>query len=187
MIFRYIKRYETRKRMKQLSLFILLHTLLFAQIQLPKSFSADFTQMITNSKKKVIHYSGKVYFSDSKDFKWSYLEPTKKEVCTDGVELLVVDHDLEQVSAYYITKGLDIVKVLKKATPHSKNIYVADYDGKKYTIQLDESQELHSIAYYDDLDNKVQILFKEMNYTDKNLPTEVMQCNYPIDYDVIRG
>jgi len=172
---------------KQLSLLLLLSTLAFSSIDLPKSFSADFTQMITNAKKKVIHYSGKVRFSDAKLFKWSYLEPTKKEVCTDGLELLVVDHDLEQVSAYYISKGVDIAQVLTKAKLHSKNIYVAEYEGKKYTIQLDKTQKLHSIAYFDELDNKVQILFKDMIYSNTMVPTAQMQCNYPLEYDVIRG
>ncbi len=166
---------------------ILLSTLLFSDIKLPENFSADFTQLITNTKKKVIHYSGTVRFTDDKLFKWSYLEPTKKEVCTDGKELIVVDHDLEQVSAYYISKGLDISKVLSKAKLHSKNIYVAEFDGTKYTIQLDSAQKLQSIAYFDELDNKVQIVFKDMHYGKGNLPSKEMKCNYPIDYDVIRG
>ena len=173
--------------MKQLSLFIVLITIASSEIHLPKSFSADFTQIITNAKKKVIHYSGKVLFSDVKHFKWSYLEPTKKEVCTDGDELLVVDHDLEQVSAYYIDNGLDIAKVLMNAKPHSKNIYLAVYQDKKYTIQLDDKQKLHSIAYYDDLDNKVQILFTKMKYRNDTISKTQMQCNYPMEYDVIRG
>ena len=173
--------------MKQLLGVLLLSSLVFSDIKLPDNFSADFTQMITNTKKKVIHYSGKVHFSDAKLFKWSYLEPTKKEVCTDGIELLVVDHDLEQVSAYYMGKGIDIAKVLTKAKLHSANIYVAEFAGKKYTIQLDEKQKLQSIAYFDELDNKVQILFKKMNYSKGKLPAKVMQCNYPLEYDVIRG
>lgn len=172
--------------MKLLAL-LLLSTLVFSDIKLPDNFSADFTQIITNTKKKVIHYSGEVRFSDAKLFKWSYLEPTKKEVCTDGSELLVVDHDLEQVSAYYINKGVDIAKVLSKAKLHSKNIYVAEYNSKKYTIQLDDTQKLHSIAYYDELDNKVQIVFKEIVYGKGKLTDKEMQCNYPLEYDVIRG
>jgi len=166
---------------------LLLSTLVFSDIKLPDNFSAEFTQMITNTKKKVINYSGEVRFSDTRLFKWSYLEPTKKEVCTDGSELLVVDHDLEQVSAYYISKGIDIAKVLTKAKLHSKNIYVAQYDGKQYTIQLDDMQKLHSIAYYDELDNKVQIVFKEIHYGKGKLPSKEMKCDYPVEYDVIRG
>jgi outer membrane lipoprotein carrier protein len=173
--------------MRLLSLLLLVSSLLSANIALPENFQADFIQKITNTKQKVITYSGKVRFSNKTLFKWSYKEPTKKEVCTNGLELLVVDHDLEQVSAYLISNGIDIAKILKKAKPHSKNIYVAEYENKQYTIQVDNKQKLHSIAYFDDLDNKVQILFKYMKYGKGNLPTQSMKCNYPKYYDMIQG
>jgi len=173
--------------MKLLTLLSLTFSLLLAEINLPENFQADFTQKITNTKQKVITYSGKVRFSNDRLFKWSYKEPTQKEVCTDGFELLVVDHDLEQVSAFMITKGIDINKILNKATLYSENIYVAEYENKKYTIQVDKRQRLHSIAYYDDLDNKVQIVFKKMKYGKGDLPVKSMKCNYPRDYDMIQG
>lgn len=173
--------------MRLLSLLLLALSLLSANIELPDNFQADFTQKITNTKQKVITYSGKVRFSDMTLFKWSYEEPTKKEVCTNGLELLVVDHDLEQVSAYLISQGIDIAKILKKAILHSDHIYVAEYENKKYTIQVDRKGKLHSIAYYDDLDNKVQIVFKHMKYGKGNLPTQSMKCNYPKNYDMIQG
>jgi len=169
-----------------LSLLLLATSALFANIELPENFKADFIQTITNTKQKVIEYQGNVIFSDKTHFKWSYTEPTKKEVCTDGLELLVVDHDLEQVSAYRIAKEIDIAKILEKAKLHSENIYVAEYQNKKYTIQLNENK-LHSMAYFDDLDNKVQIVFKKMKYGKGKLPSKSMQCNYPNDYDMIRG
>ena len=162
-------------------------TLFAAPIILPENFQADFMQKITNTKKKTINYSGKVRFSNKTLLKWEYLKPTKKEVCTDGQELLVVDHDLEQVSNYFINKGFDLAKILKKAKEHSKNIYVAKYENINYTIQVDAKQQLHSIAYFDDLDNKVQIVFKKMKYGKGNLSPESMKCNYPKNYDMIRG
>jgi len=76
---------------------------------------------------------------------------------------------------------------LNKATLYSENIYVAEYENKKYTIQVDKRQRLHSIAYYDDLDNKVQIVFKKMKYGKGDLPVKSMKCNYPRDYDMIQG
>ena len=173
--------------MRLLSLLLLVSSVLSASIELPENFQADFTQKITNTKQKVITYRGKVRFSNEALFKWSYQEPTKKEVCTDGLELLVVDHDLEQVSAYRISNGIDIAKILKKAKLYSENIYVAEYENKKYTIQLDKRQKLHSIAYYDDLANKVQIVFRHMKYGKGNLPTQSMKCNYPKNYDMIQG
>ena len=173
--------------MKLLSLLLLAISTLSANIELPENFQADFTQKITNTKEKVITYSGKVRFSNETLFKWSYKEPTQKEVCTNGLELLVVDHDLEQVSAYRISNGIDIAKILKQAKLHSKNVYVAAYENKQYTIQVDTKQKLHSIAYFDDLDNKVQIVFKHMKYGKGNLPSQSMKCNYPKNYDMIQG
>ena len=82
---------------------------------------------------------------------------------------------------------LEIAKILKKATLHSENIYLAEYENRTYTIQVDKLKRLHSIAYYDDLDNKVQILFKNMKYGKGDLPVQSMKCNYPIEYDMIRG
>jgi outer membrane lipoprotein carrier protein len=156
-------------------------------IVLPEHFRAEFVQTVTNPKNKVIHYSGKVAFSGGNLLKWSYTEPTQKEVCTDGKEVLVVDHDLEQTSAYRIDKGFDLTEILHRAKPYKKGIYVTEFAGKRYTIQLDGKGRLQSVAYYDDLDNKVQILFKRMEYGEGRLRAEEMKCHYPADYDVIRG
>jgi len=166
--------------------FVLASSLLFSSIRLPDNFQSKFQQKITNPKGKVIAYSGSVRFSDKILFKWSYQKPSKKEVCTNGVELSVVDHDLKQVSNYFIEKGLDISKVLEKAKLHKKNIYIASYEKKRYTIQLHKNK-LHSIAYYDDLDNKVQIVFKSMRYGKGKLGTKKLECTYPKSYDLIQG
>lgn len=172
--------------MRLLSLLLLLSSMAYSAIELPKNFQADFIQKITNTKAKIIEYRGKVSFSNKSQFKWSYTEPTQKEVCTSSKELLVVDHDLEQVSHYLIAKGIDIAKILDNAKLHSDNIYVAQYENKKYTIQL-HKQMLHSIAYFDDLENKVQIVFKHIKYGEGDLSDKKMKCNYPKDYDMIRG
>ncbi|MEA1953213.1 MAG: LolA-like outer membrane lipoprotein chaperone [Campylobacterota bacterium] len=156
-------------------------------INLPENFKANFTQKISNVKNKSINYSGKVRFSDKSLLKWQYLKPTKKEVCTNGLELWVVDHDLEQVSNYYINKGFNFARILQKAKKHSKNIYVAHYESKSYTIQLNSKKQLHSIAYFDELDNKVQIVFKNIKYGKGKLSSKSMQCNYPKNYDRIEG
>ncbi len=172
--------------MRTLLVLLSLTVLASANIELPDNFQADFIQKITNTKAKVIQYQGSILFTSEKLFKWSYTHPTKKEVCTDGNELLVVDHDLEQVSAYHIAKGMDIAKILEKAKLYSNNIYVAEYEDKKYTIQLHQ-EKLQSIAYYDELDNKVQIVFTHMKYGKGDLSKKVVRCDYPKDYDMIRG
>jgi len=177
-----------RKTMRIIMTLLVLSSSTYATpIALPKNFTADFTQKITNTNKKTINYSGKVRFSNALLLKWDYKKPTKKEVCTNRQELTVVDHDLEQVSRYVINKGFNFSKILKKAKLHRKNIYVAKYENKSYTIQVDSKQRLHSIAYYDDLDNKVQIVFRNVKYSKKNLSHKSMTCTVPHDYDVIKG
>jgi len=174
--------------MRQLLLIFILSIFIFAKsINIPENFQANFTQIITNPKKKVINYSGKVYFSEASKLKWEYKKPTKKEVCTNGLELLVVDHDLEQVSKYNISKGFNLSEILKKAKYHSKKLYLADYDGKKYTIQVDKNNRLQAVAYFDDLDNKVQIAFRKVKYGKGKLSSKKMTCSYPKSYDIIRG
>lgn len=174
--------------MKKILASMVVGIFLYAEgIALPDNFHADFRQKITNPKKKVIDYSGKVRFSTPSLMKWEYSRPTKKEVCTDGKELRVVDHDLEQVSLYLISKGFNLNEVVKTAKEHSPGIYVARYEGKSYTIKVDGKKRIQSIAYYDDLDNKVQIIFKNMNYGKGALSRKSMRCSAPRDYDVIRG
>ena len=162
-------------------------TLFASGIALPEHFNSDFVQTVTNPKNKTITYTGSVAFSKENLLKWSYRSPTQKEVCTDGKEVLVVDHDLEQVSAYRMGKGFDLAEILKKAKPYKERIYVTEYEGKHYTIQVDVKGRLQSVAYYDDLDNKVQILFKKMRYGSGKLPASRMKCDYPATYDFIRG
>lgn len=168
-------------------LLILSGTLLFAQsaIVLPESFRAAFKQTVTNDKKRQIIYLGKVIFSSPDHFKWQYTSPTKKEVCTDGNNLLVVDHDLEQVSGYRMEKGLDLPSILRHAKPHRKSVYIAKYQDRYYTIQVNSRKELSRIAYRDNLDNNVLIVFSRMKYGKKKIPETEMTCTYPKQYDRI--
>jgi len=156
-----------------------------SDIILPKSFKSDFTQTITTDKNKKIKYSGDILFSSKNSFKWSYKQPTKKEVCTDGNDLLVVDHDLEQVSAYHIDNKLDLNNILKNARFHHKSVYVAKYKSKNYTIQVDNNGKLSRIAYKDDLDNTVLIVFNNMVYSKVKIDRKKLKCNYPLSYDYI--
>jgi outer membrane lipoprotein carrier protein len=171
--------------------FIVVTTLLFsyafANISLPKNFSTKFRQTVTNTKKKQIKYRGSLSFVSPNKFKWSYKAPTKKEVCTDGRTLLVVDHDLEQVSKYILKRGLNISKIVSRAKIYKQNIYLAKYENKNYTIVVDSKKRLKSIGYLDDLDNTVNIFFDNMSYNKKRISKKMMRCKYPKNYDYIRG
>ncbi|MFT7823380.1 MAG: LolA-like outer membrane lipoprotein chaperone [Sulfurimonas sp.] len=174
--------------MKQILVLLALSSLLTASsITLPDHFTAKFRQKITNPDKKVIHYRGTVRFSDKKMLKWEYQIPTHKEVCSNGKNLTIVDHELEQVSFYVTGQGVDLAKILAKATPYkeTKTVFLAKYEGKQYTLQVDGKGQLSRVAYYDDLENEVLIVFEEMKYGRGSLPIETMLCRAPEAYDRI--
>ena len=174
-----------------------------AGIVLPNNFETDFKQTITNEKGKTINYSGDIKFKQeitvlfdengaereisSKLFKWSYKTPTQKEVCTDGVQLMVIDHDLEQISRYLIDDGLDLEEVLKVAKKISTTDYTALYKDIEYIITVDKSDRLLKIFYTDTLDNRVKILFENMSYDIKKFNDSGLECEEPKDYDIIEG
>lgn len=161
---------------------------LYAQspLILPASFQAKFEQTITSDKKNKISYVGDMKYS-SQHFKWSYQLPTKKDVCSDGRELIVVDHDLEQVAQYMVDDGLDLHAIIGKAKLHRESVYIASYRGKNYTIQIDKQRRLSRIAYRDNLDNSVLIIFKNMRYSSREIPANDLVCKVSNSYDQIGG
>jgi outer membrane lipoprotein carrier protein len=188
--------------MKLLLLLSTLFASLSASITLPSNFTTDFQQTITNDHAQVINYKGKVYFQDLVEaiaddsgieqsytrslFKWNYTAPSKKEVCTDGIQLTVVDHDLEQVANYLVDEGIDLKAILSVAKKISANDFQASYKDLEYLITLDSKKQLSKIVYVDNLDNRVKILFSNMKYNG-TVDTNLLECTAPKEYDIIKG
>jgi len=188
--------------MKSLLTLSLFAMALNAEIILPNNFSAEFEQNITNDQGKVIKYKGDVLFEKMKEsffdnsgtaqsfsrslFKWNYSSPTKKEVCTDGRQLIVIDHDLEQVSNYMVDEGIDLESILKVAQKITNVDYKATYKDTEYIITLDNRGQLSKIVYVDNLDNGVKIIFNNMNYN-TSLDVSKLECQSPQEYDIIQG
>jgi len=173
-------------KIKIFAFFALLFVTTNAQnIKLPVAFKASFMQQVTNTKGKVIKYRGHIYYNSPSRTKWIYSSPTKKEVCSRGRKLTVIDHDLEQVSYYSINKGFNLAKVLKRARLHKGNTYVTTYNGKYYTIVLDSKGQVQQIAYKDNLDNTVNIIFTRIQYRNSLLPNSKFVCARPKNYDTI--
>ncbi len=159
--------------------------LLASDIVLPKSFRANFTQEITNPQKEKIKYTGKILYSSPSNIKWSYLSPTKKDVCSNMEKILIVDHNLEQVSAYLLDDGLDLIGLIKEAKPIRPTVYNATYKEHIYTLQVNQKGELSRVAYKDGLDNSVLIIFSDMRSSNKVIKQQDMFCSYPNSYDII--
>ena len=163
-----------------------------ANITLPKNFQTDFQQTITNDKGKVINYDGKVAFNNIDQygqnlFKWNYTSPTQKEVCTNGANLIVIDHDLEQVSTYQVEEGINLEAILNVAKKITNETYQATYKDTEYIITLDKSNQLKKIVYVDNLDNAVKIIFNNMDYNISSFDMKLLECNAPSEYDIIEG
>jgi outer membrane lipoprotein carrier protein len=189
--------------MKLLLTLSLLVVTLNASITLPDNFKTSFVQTITNDKGKVIKYDGNVVFKNMKEnisnldgsvqsfnrslFKWDYTSPTKKEVCTDGVQLIVVDHDLEQVSNYMVDEGINLEAILNVAQKITNNSYKASYNDTEYIITLDNNQQLSKIVYVDGMDNGVKIMFNNMRYNQASFDITLLECDAPTEYDIIEG
>lgn len=169
-----------------LYLIITLSSLLNANISLPSSFKADFNQTITNQKKKKIEYHGNLTFSKPNSLKWIYLKPTKKDVCTDDNNLIVVDHDLEQVSKYTLDDKFNLPAIISSALKEKKGLYLAKYNEKSYKIELDIKNRLKKVLYYDDLDNFVEIEFINIKYSNKIVKNKNLECKIPKFYDLLQ-
>jgi len=154
-------------------------------INIPMSFKANFIQQIKNHKGKVIKYRGKIYYNNPDTTKWIYRSPTKKEVCSSDGKIIVIDHDLEQASYYRVDRGLNLAKVLSRAKHHKGNLYVTKYKGKYYTIVLNKRGQINQIAYKDNLDNTVNLIFTGIRYSQKPLPSSKFICAKPASYDSI--
>jgi outer membrane lipoprotein carrier protein len=174
--------------MKPLLTLTLLLGTLNATLSLPQSFETSFVQNITNDKGKTIEYQGEVLFQHMGQdiFKWNYTAPTQKEVCTDGIQLTVVDHDLEQVSTYLIQEGIDLKSILDVAQPITTRDYKAVYKDVEYLITLDEQNQLQKVVYVDNLDNKVKIVFSNMRYNGE-IDSKRLECTAPQEYDILKG
>jgi outer membrane lipoprotein carrier protein len=155
-------------------------------IRMPKGMQASFLQKVTNKHKKVIKYSGNLTIWQNR-IKWSYLKPSKKEVCSDGKKLVVVDHELEQVGFYRINKSFNLQRVIKSAKHYKDNIYVAKYQKKNYTIAIDRNGAVSQIAYHDDMDNVVNIHFSKIRVLKGKPPSRALICPYPKSYDLLGG
>ncbi|MBD3793703.1 MAG: outer-membrane lipoprotein carrier protein LolA [Campylobacterales bacterium] len=174
-----------------------------AEITLPENFESNFEQTVTNEKGKAIHYEGNVVYRYNKYvyinsmgkeieitnglFKWHYASPTQKEVCSDGMQIVVIDHDLEQISKYIIDEGFDLEKILKVAQETAPLEYKATYQDVVYHIILDANRQLSKISYIDNMDNRVDILFRQMHYNIPSFDETKLECPINSDYDVIEG
>jgi outer membrane lipoprotein carrier protein len=168
-------------------LFFFLPMLVLAQINVPISMSATFVQKITTPHKKTTRYTGSLLLNRSREFRWAYRSPTRREICGDSSRVRIVDHDLEQVTIYRVGSLLDLMQLLKRAEPYRGDLYLAKYHGTRYTLKINKKGQVEQIAFKDDMDNVVNIHFHKIHYRTAPFGSAKLRCVIPKKYDVIRG
>lgn len=147
-----------------------------------KNFSADFSQNVS-SKQGKIDYSGSFFLQNDKAF-WSYEKPSKKEIYINNNEIMVVEHDLEQVLISKLDNVPKLNEIFKKAKKLGANKFKARYENIDYIIEL-ENDEVKKISYRDELENLVSItLFNPKR--NQNIDTKIFTPKYPANYDIVR-
>lgn len=72
-----------------------------------KTFSASFTQVITDAQQNTIQQSsGRLWIKRPGRFRWDYKLPYKQQIVADGKQLWVYDIDLQQVTHRKLDQAL---------------------------------------------------------------------------------
>jgi outer membrane lipoprotein carrier protein len=176
--------FQKRSSVKHILISLLLITQSFASLDSITSFEADFTQIITDDKNKVLTYSGHITASHPQYAKWNYTSPVKKDVYINEFKVTIVEPEIEQVIIKRIDSSFDFFKMISKANKVKENTYVANYKKKQFTITKSNNL-IYSISYKDEFENSVKIIFDNQKQNHK-LQKRVFMPHFPLYYDIIR-
>lgn len=146
------------------------------------SFSSDFTQEVV-SKDSKLTYKGNFIITQDQAF-WSYQSPTQKEIYIDKKDIVIIEHDLEQVIFSKLENIPNLNEIFKNAKQTQKGQYKARYENIDYFLKL-ENDEIKSVSYKDDFDNEVAIyFFKQVKNT--KIDPKIFIPQIPSHYDKMR-
>ena len=124
------------------------------------TFQADFRQVVTSDNTNIV-YQGEIYIKKPNLLFWKYQAPVRKLVYILNSRLFIVEPDLEQVIIRNISKIDRFIEILNQSKKVSENRYIANIDNREYLITL-HNEKLHRIIYNDELDNRVEITFSNI-------------------------
>ncbi len=145
------------------------------------NFSSDFIQTVS-SKDSKINYSGHFVLTQDKAF-WSYEKPTKKEIYIDKNQVIIVEHDLEQVIFTSLDKIPKLSEIFKSAKQIGAKELEARYENTVYKIFL-ENDEIKSIQYKDAFENEISIAFLKQSKNTR-IDESIFTPKIPKNYDQV--
>jgi len=171
--------------MKYLFLLSVLTSLGIADITDIKSFEADFTQKITDDKKKVLKYNGHLKASKPAYALWDYKSPVTKSIYIQFDKITIIEPELEQVIIKYIDEDFDFFSMIKNSKKIDDSTYKARFKQTDFMIKV-KDDKIVSISYMDDLDNKVVIYFKNV-VQNKEISKDDFSPTIPLEYDILNN
>ncbi|WP_411675406.1 LolA-like outer membrane lipoprotein chaperone [Campylobacter sp. LR264d] len=147
-----------------------------------KNFSSDFTQSVS-SKNSKIDYKGHFIITPNQAF-WKYESPNKKEIYINKEDIVIIEHDLEQVIFSKFDKVPNLSEIFKKAKQIDSKTYEVKYDNINYTIKLNKDS-VENISYQDEFENNILIEFYNQN-KDDFINSNVFTPKIPKHYDKVR-
>lgn len=170
--------------MKLLLIPIFCSTLGFASLLDIHSFKADFTQSVTDDKNTTLRYSGYIQAKKPQNALWNYIDPIKKDVYINTLQITVIEPEIEQIIIRKTESNFDFFMMVKNAKKLENNIYEARYKDAKFIIRTNKTI-IESISYKDEFENDVVILF-ENQQQNIAIDDKMFIAEYPEDFDIIR-
>lgn len=146
------------------------------------TYSSDFIQIV-KSKNSTISYSGHFILSKNEAY-WLYNTPSKKEIYINKNQVILIEHDLEQVIFSRLDNIPNLNEIFKKAKHIDNNKLIAQYEKTNYTIVLN-NDEVKSISYKDEFENDITITLNNQIKNPKINP-EIFKAKIPQNYDLVR-
>jgi outer membrane lipoprotein carrier protein len=170
--------------MRFLLLFGAIFALLQAELIVPQTFEANFTQSITNEQNSTLTYSGNIKATIDKKALWAYEDPIAKKIYYNSGEYIIIEDELEQAIFGKDGDNINFFDIFKKAKKINEQKFVAQCCEVEFTFITHECK-LQSLHYKDKMDNHITIKFSNVLY-DVPLDDSLFVPNIPEGYDLLR-
>lgn len=139
-----------------------------------QTYQASFIQTVINPSGKTIKYKGSIHIKQPNKMLWEYKTPIEKYVYMNNLKVIIDEPELEQAIYTQLTNEINLIDFLNNP----------DLVDDKYTL-IFKNEQLKSIAYNDEMENKIKILFENIQIN-KKIVDQLFQFIAPLDYDIIR-
>ena len=170
--------------MKTLFMILAFSVSLFGFAESIQSFSADFEQTITDENGQQVVYKGHIWAERPSSAHWQYKEPVVKEIYITGMEVIVIEPEMEQAIIRTLNEEINFFTILSNTKQIDANLYNAVYNSQEFAINVNSGLP-STISYSDTFDNKVEIRFFGGT---KNISMDAgrFEAEIPASFDIVR-